>query len=399
MDIFQAETTYGMGWFARRIPMAHRMKRGQKRKKRRVPPPRAGPVFQANLDAARDRREAFNFTGSRRRRWKKTMRRIKEADLRRRYQIVWLWCEGFQKTDLAHMLNCHRNTVRHVLNTFAAKGELGLVDGRVGNGSTKVTEAFVQQVEKLVASSPPKKWNHTTWTEELLTIAMGEKTGVWVSISTMCRVLKRVKARKGRARPTPRACPWPAWKRQRRLREIRKLMETVPADEIVLFEDEVDIHLNPKIGADWMLPGTQKEIPTPGKNQKHYVAGAITGWGEELIWVDGPSKCSALFIQLVDHLCDQLPAYKVIHLIVDNYIIHTSNITQKAIEAHKGKIQCHFLPPYCPQHNPIERLWRDLHARVTRNHTCKTMRALMNNVADFLDTVWVAFQQVVADAA
>ena len=297
------------------------------------------------------------------------------------------------------MLSCHRNSVRNVLNTFLKKGELGLIDGRVGNGSIKASGTFCQKVEKLIASSPAKKWNHTTWTEELLCIVMGEKTGIWVSISTMCRVLKGLKARKGHARPTPRACPWKTWKRQKRLREIRKLIETVPPDEIVLFEDEVDIHLNPKIGSDWTLPGTQKEIQTPGKNQKHYVAGAITGWGEDLVWVTGPSKCSFLFIQLVNKLTDHFQAYKRIHIIVDNYIIHNSKITQKAIEVKNGKIQCHFLPPYCPQHNPIERLWRDLHARVTRNHTCKTMPALMKNVAGFLDTVWAASYHALPAAA
>ncbi len=173
----------------------------------------------------------------------------------------------------------------------------------------------------------------------------------------------------------------------------------MPPDEIVLFEDEVDIHLNPKIGADWMLPGTQKAVPTPGKNQKHYVAGAITGWKGELIWVDGPSKCSALFIQLVEKLCDHFQSYKVIHIVVDNYIIHDSKITQKAIQAKKGKVQLHFLPPYCPQHNPIERLWRDLHGQVTRNHCCKCLEALMENVARFLDTVWASAQKAADRAA
>ena len=101
----------------------------------------------------------------------------------------------------------------------------------------------------------------------------------------------------------------------------------------------------------------------------------------------------------MNKLCDQFQTYKLIHLIVDNYIIHTSQITQKAIDATKGKIQCHFLPSYCPQHNPIERLWRDLHARVTRNHTCKTIRTLMKKVAAFLDTVWAASLQILAVAA
>ena len=166
--------------------MANRTAGSKKRKRRRMKPPRAGPVFQADRKAARDRREALNFTGPKRRRWKKTMRKTKDAELRRRYQMVWLWCEGFQQTAIAQMLFCHRNSVRNVLNTFEEKGELGLVDGRVSNGSTKASEAFVQQVEKLIASSPPKKWNHTTWTEELLTIVMAERTGVAVSIATIC---------------------------------------------------------------------------------------------------------------------------------------------------------------------------------------------------------------------
>ena len=43
----------------------------------------------------------------------------------------------------------------------------------------------------------------------------------------------------------------------------------------MLYADEVDVHLNPKIGRDWMLPGQQRRIVTPGKNEKFYLAGAL----------------------------------------------------------------------------------------------------------------------------
>lgn len=205
--------------------------------------------------------------------------------------------KGSPRWIFACMLCCHRNTVAEVLSAFQAKGELGLIDGRVANGTLKATATFVQGVEQRIAGSPESRWNHTAWTEELLSLVMAKQTGTQVSVSTMCRILKQIRARKGRPRPIVRPCPWPAWKRQKRSREPRKLIETVPQSERVVFEDEVDIHLNPKIGSDWMLPGVQKEVLTPGQNQKHYIAGAIAGWGEELIWVDGPSKCSALVHQ------------------------------------------------------------------------------------------------------
>jgi transposase len=44
----------------------------------------------------------------------------------------------------------------------------------------------------------------------------------------------------------------------------------------------------------------------------------------------------------------------------------------------------HFLPPYCPDYNRIERIWKDLHDNVTRNHTCRSMRELLREVIAYL---------------
>jgi transposase len=42
------------------------------------------------------------------------------------------------------------------------------------------------------------------------------------------------------------------------------------------------------------------------------------------------------------------------------------------------------LPPYCPDQNRIERVWLDLHANVTRNHRCLSLRELLDNVVAYL---------------
>jgi transposase len=44
----------------------------------------------------------------------------------------------------------------------------------------------------------------------------------------------------------------------------------------------------------------------------------------------------------------------------------------------------HFLPPYCPTDNRIERVWLDLHANVTRNHTQPTIELLLETVHGYL---------------
>jgi len=68
------------------------------------------------------------------------------------------------------------------------------------------------------------------------------------------------------------------------------------------------------------------------------------------------------------------------HLILDNYRIHSSLQTKAALARLEGRVVLHFLPPYCPDHNRIERVWRDLHANVTRNHQCRNMKQLMAEV-------------------
>ena len=61
----------------------------------------------------------------------------------------------------------------------------------------------------------------------------------------------------------------------------------------VYYEDELDIHLNPKIGPDWQLSGQQKRVVTPGRNEKYYLAGALHSGTGKVIYVGGNSKGSS----------------------------------------------------------------------------------------------------------
>jgi transposase len=78
------------------------------------------------------------------------------------------------------------------------------------------------------------------------------------------------------------------------------------------------------------------------------------------------------------------PRAQRLHLILHNYRIHSSLQTKAALARLDGRVVLHFLPPYCPDHNHIERVWRDLHANVTRNHQCRSMNELMREVYAYL---------------
>lgn len=322
------------------------------------------------------------------RRFRRIVAKSKDAHERTRYLIILHTAEGASRRALAGVLLCSPATVDRVRHRYQQEGESGLIDRRGDSGPAKVTEEYILELLRVVAGSPQDYgYRRPTWTQELLVSVLADRTGIVISVSTMCRLLRRLRIRRGMPRPTV-GCPWPARARNRRIRLIRRLIETLPPDEVAVYEDEVDIHLNPKIGPDYMLCGQQKTVLTPGQNVKHYIAGALDARTGRVTWVNANRKRSALFIALLKKLDRVYASCRAIHVILDNYVIHTSGITQRAVESFGGRIVLHFLPPYCPNENKIERnLWRNLHANVTRNHKCRTMAELMGEVRLYLAAV------------
>jgi transposase len=311
------------------------------------------------------------------------------ATMLRFYAIAWLGA-GKSSPEVANMLDIAVSTVVRAAHAYLAQGTAGLHDKRRGNGQPKADDAFRARVAELLRRTPEDfGWSRPTWTRELLCLQTQREGRAAVSVSTMGRTLARIGARLGMPKPVV-LCPWKRDAREARLAEIRALEERASMAEPVLYGDEVDVHLNPKIGRDWMLPGHQRRVLTPGKNEKFYIAGALDVSTGELLTTGLARKGAALFCALLRDLAAHYgPEVQRIHLIVDNYAIHSARETIRTLEALGGRIILHFLPPYCPDANRIERVWQDLHANVTRNHRCRTMKSLLSNARDYLDGyVW-----------
>ena len=312
------------------------------------------------------------------------LRHCRLAAVRLRYLMVLNLLNGRSARHTAEVLGVHNTTVYRVARRFRDHGVAGLWDAREDNGSTKLDDDYLAVLHRVVRGTPRQYgWRRPTWTRELLIETLVRRTGVRIHVTTMSRALAQVQARRGRPRPTV-GCPWAKAAKTRRLNAIRSVLAALPRRHVAVYEDEVDIHLNPKIGLDWMGRGQQKEVRTPGQNVKRYLAGALDVRTGQLHWVEGPRKTSALFLSLLNHLLQVYAQAPVIHVVLDNYRIHDSKITQAALRGWAGRLRLHFLPPYCPNDNKIERVWQDLHANVTRNHTCRTMTALMREVRYYL---------------
>jgi hypothetical protein len=82
-----------------------------------------------------------------------------------------------------------------------------------------------------------------------------------------------------------------------KVRHVEQVLAKLPANETAVFQDEVDVNLNPKIGACWMPRGQQAQVVTPGNNVKRHVAGSLVyRTGRLLVSPPGPRRDAPLFV-------------------------------------------------------------------------------------------------------
>ena len=245
---------------------------------------------------------------------------IRDAATRARYLIVLHADQAMPKSAIARAVGCCRQTVDRVIARYGELGEAGLLDRREDNGPQKVTRHY-RSILKWILESSPRAFFHRrpTWTHQLLIDTAAGYSGVRVSKRTMGRVLAELNVRRGRPKPLA-PCPWPNRRREAAIRAVKTLIDALPRGEVAVWEDEADVDLNPRIGFDYMLPGTQRTVPTPGKNVKRYIAGAMDARTDRVSWVVGGRKNSALFIAMLKKLLAVYPQAQRIHPICEDML-------------------------------------------------------------------------------
>jgi putative transposase len=178
---------------------------------------------------------------------------------------------------------------------------------------------------------------------------------------------------------------------QEKAKKLKRLQKQAAKGKIwLLYQDEVDLNLLPGILRCWTLEGTQRKVPTPGKNVKRYGFGAVDYVSGKTIHRIEEHKNSVGFCAFVQQLMEtitQSPEYhgQKIVLVVDNFIIHHSKKTLQFLEKYANQLILFALPTYSPWLNLIELLWKHLRRKVTHNHLFKTISDLVQAVCSFLE--------------
>lgn len=319
-------------------------------------------------------------------------RKDRDPGVRFRSHILLLLDDGHPWVTVATLLFCSSRTIDRWVKRFHAEGVEG-VTGRKPGRPFRFAGGWVEVAIGWVTAQTPRDYGflRSRWCCEAVALLMLRVHHVEVSRETVRRWLHRGGLVYRRPRPT--LGPTDP-ERRARLDALRTLLAGLPDDETAVFQDEVDINTNPKIGSMWMRKGQQATVETPGNNEKRYISGSIHWRTGQVFLTEGKPKQgrnTALFLAHLDDLRRRLRSYRKIHVICDRAKCHTSDEVAVYLYDHRDRIELHLLPAYSPDCNPIERVWWHLHEAVTRNHQCKSMQELLDQTFAWL-TVRDPFQ-------
>lgn len=292
---------------------------------------------------------------------------------RDRIKAVLLRSEDWTIPMIAQALRIHESTVaRHISDYLAGKlscangGSLGKLDGK--------------QTRELVAHLSEHTYHYT---DEII-IHIKATYGVTYSVPGLNKWLHQ----QGFSYKKPKGQPHKAEQALQAefMKQYEALKSNLQRKESIIFIDSVHPTQNTKISYGWLRKGEDKWIKTTASRTRVNLIGGI-----EL------NKLSAAVTELYDTINGASIAdffsklrvakkgYSTLHVILDQAGYHKSHVVIEA--ARVNNITLHYLPPYSPNLNPIERLWKVMNEHVRNNKFFSSAKEFRESIAGFFKNI------------
>ena len=148
--------------------------------------------------------------------------------------------------------------------------------------------------------------------------------------------------------------------------------------------DESEIHLHPHLVRAWMPRGERLEIPAPGTNRKIPIYGALHYRTNEVSYRIGSGKNATYFLAFLAQLAQEYQGRHCI-LVLDNASYHTAAVVRSYLAELNSMFEVIWLPPYCPELNDIERIWKYVKGASLANYDFGQAATLREAIVEVFD--------------
>lgn len=166
--------------------------------------------------------------------------------------------------------------------------------------------------------------------------------------------------------------------------KYNELKANLKEGEKIFFGDAVHPEYQSQSVAGWILKNEVKTLGTTARQERLHFIGAIELNEMQVLTKEYSTVNAANMTDFLHMLADSTDAKKI-HLILDNGSSNKNKEVQKYLES-QTKIQIHYLPPYSPNLNAIERLWRVMRECTTYNKVYPRFYDFTEKIRDFFAT-------------
>jgi transposase len=228
------------------------------------------------------------------------------------------------------------------------------------SGNPKLTEPQMRQLRTWIVNSDPRQFGFefALWTRPIVGEVISREFGVRMTPQGVGKLLGRLGL--SPQRPLYRAYQQDPdlvaeWK-ETTFPRIREQARAEGAD--LYFVDEAAVRTDHHAGTTWAPVGRTPVVAATGERDSVNMISAVTPRGELKFNVFRGKFNAAAFVEFLKKLVQGAP--KPVYVIADNASPHRAKLVTEYVDSTEGALKLFFLPPYSPELNPDEWVWKNL---------------------------------------
>ena len=281
-------------------------------------------------------------------------------------QAIKMSVAGFSVKEIADFFDVSTRAVYGWLATYVEFGQSGLLAKEGAGRPPKLNEEQMRWISWTVRDSTPNqlRFDFGLWTLRLIGQLIERQFGMTLSLPTLGKIMARLGFTA--QRPLHRAYEQDATLVQAwvntELPALRKRAKDKGA--MIMFADEASMRADYHAGTTWAPQGRTPIVKASGQRPSVNMMSAIGLDGQlHFMLVDGRSNAE-VFKGFLQQLL--IGAENPIILVVDGHPIHKAKLVKEFVASTEGRLELCYLPPYSPQLNPDEQVWKNVKERVAK---------------------------------